>query len=67
MKAGISMHLVGSKKSHLVMAKDIICTLASFENMTSSRFVAEVLGMDRRNIKKGINRQVQLDLENQAF
>ena len=67
MKAGISTHLARSKKSHLMMAKDIICMLATFEHMTSSRFVAEVLGVDRRNIRKGVNRQVQLDLENQAF
>lgn len=67
MKAGISTHLAGSRKSHLVMAKDIICTLASSEHMTSSRSVAEVLGVDRRNIRKGVNRRVQLDLENQAF
>jgi hypothetical protein len=35
MKIGILVHLDGSRKSHLVMAKDIICTLASFENITS--------------------------------
>ena len=52
MKTRISMHLAGSRKSHLVMAKDIICTLASSENITSSRFVADILGMDRKNIKK---------------
>jgi lipid A disaccharide synthetase len=40
MKTGISMHLAGSRKSHLVMAKDIICTLASSENITSSRSIA---------------------------
>jgi hypothetical protein len=46
MTVGISMYLARSKKSHLVMAKDIICTLASSENMTSSRSLAEVLGVD---------------------
>jgi hypothetical protein len=56
MKAGISMHLAGSKKSHLVMAKDIICTLASSENITSSKSIVEVLKVDRRNIRKGVNK-----------
>ena len=67
MKANISTHLARSKKSHVVMAKDIICTLASSEHMTSSKSVAEVLGVNRCNIRKGVNRRVQLDLENQAF
>jgi hypothetical protein len=67
MKTGILMHLAGSRKSHLVMAKDIICTLASSENITSSRSVADLLGVDRMNIKKGLDRRVQLDLENEAF
>jgi hypothetical protein len=59
MKTGILMHLAGSRKSHLVMAKDIICTLASSENITSSRSVADLLGVDRMNIKKGLDRRVQ--------
>jgi hypothetical protein len=42
-----------------VMAKDIICTLASSKNMTSSRSIAKVLGVDHWNIKKGVVRRVQ--------
>ena len=68
MKANISMHLGGSSKSHLVMAKTIICILlASLENITSSRFVIGVLGVDCRNFAKGVNRRVQLDLKNKVF
>jgi hypothetical protein len=34
------------------MAKDILCTLATFQLMGSSRGVAKLLGVDRRNIYK---------------
>ena len=66
-KADISTHLVGSKKSHLVMAKDIICTLASSQTISSSEFVAKVLEIDRQNIKKGLHKRIQEDLEKEAF
>lgn len=67
MKMGISAHLSGVRETHLVMAKDILCTLAASDSIQSTRAVAEVLGVDRRNIKRGLNRRQRLDSENLAF
>ena len=51
LKEGMADHLLGVRQSKIVMAKDIVCTLASSSNMGSRRSVADVLGVDRRNLK----------------
>jgi hypothetical protein len=38
------------------MAKDIMCTFASFQSIINSREATKVLGVDRRNIKKALKR-----------
>jgi hypothetical protein len=35
--------------------------------MESSRVVVRVFGIDRRNIKKGLERRLQLDADQNAF
>jgi hypothetical protein len=52
MKYGITNHLVGPKHIQLVVAKDIICMFAFDSSIGSSRNVAKVLGVDKRNIIK---------------
>jgi hypothetical protein len=49
------------------MAKDIVCMLASFQSLGSSRGLAKALGVDRRNIKKAIMRRVLMDTQNDFF
>jgi hypothetical protein len=48
-KSSLTNHLLGSCKTGLMVAKEIVCTLAS---MSSSRGVAKTLGVERRNIKR---------------
>ncbi len=38
------------------MAKEIICTFAFNQSLGNIREVTEVLGVDRKNIKKGVER-----------
>ena len=69
LKGGLTDHLTGQRSQPLVMAKDIVCALATFQyNVTSCREVARVLGVDRRNIKKGIvSLRESLDHSGDAF
>jgi hypothetical protein len=50
-----------------MVAKDILCTLVASENCDNCRGVARVLGIDRRNIKKGMERCILLDNKKGAF
>ena len=45
-------HLVGSKLSKIIMAKDILCTFALSFNVGSRRGFTRLLGVDRRNFQK---------------
>lgn len=67
LKEGMVDHLIGVRQSKIVMAKDIVCTLASSSNMGSRRSVADVLGVDRRNLKRGMDRRLLLDTQQNAF
>ena len=67
LKEGMADHLLGVRQSKIVMAKDIVCTLASSSNMGSRRSVADVLGVDRRNLKRGMQRRLLLDTQQNAF
>jgi hypothetical protein len=49
--------LVGAKSSKITMAKDIVCTLVTSQSIRSSRELAKVLGVDRRNIKRAAERR----------
>jgi hypothetical protein len=46
-KYGLTVHLLGSRKIELVVAKDIICTLASNQTISSSRGVVKSSGVNR--------------------
>jgi hypothetical protein len=59
--SGMTSHFTGVHPSHSLMAKDIICTLALSQSLGTSRGLAKVLGIGRRNIKKAIMRRVLLD------
>jgi hypothetical protein len=56
MKARITRHLVGQKKFDLVVVKDIVCMLAFRSSNGCNKGVAKVLGVDKRNIQKGMGR-----------
>jgi hypothetical protein len=55
-REGIKDHLVGVKKSKLVMAKDILCTFVSMSELGSRSGLAGLLGVDRRNISRARGR-----------
>ncbi len=52
MKASINTHLIGPKASKLMMAKDIVCTLASSQSIGNNITLAKLLGANRWNIPK---------------
>jgi hypothetical protein len=60
-------HVLGVRESAIVMAKDILCTLASSSKVGSGREVARLLGVDRRNISKARSRRMVLDGSQDAF
>jgi hypothetical protein len=64
---GVRDHLVGVRQSKLVMAKDILYTLASLSQVGSRRGVVGLFGVDRRNITKGRSRRLILDDGQDAF
>lgn len=67
MKDGLISHLVGSHQSKVVMAKDIACTLVAYAHtiesgINSGRGIARLLGVDKWNIKRGMEQQILLDI-----
>jgi hypothetical protein len=60
LKSSLSNHLNGQKIKPIVMAKDIVCVLASSKTCNIGQ-VARVLGVDRKNIKKVVERQCIID------
>jgi transcription initiation factor TFIIIB Brf1 subunit/transcription initiation factor TFIIB len=54
LRSSLSPHLVGQKSSKTTLAKDIICILAISQSIRSSKEVAKVLRVDKRNIKRAI-------------
>jgi hypothetical protein len=62
MKSRIKEYLVGSRPTQLVVAKDIICMLAtSNASIGSGNAIANALGVDKWNIRKVLKQRVQLD------
>jgi hypothetical protein len=49
------------------MAKDIVCSLIISHVMSNGRGIARLLGVDRRNIKKGMECKILLDIYKDAF
>jgi hypothetical protein len=66
-REGMTDHLVGSKPSKIVMAKNILCTFASSSHCGSGRGLAGLLGVDRRNIYHARSRRMVLDAGHDAF
>lgn len=54
-------HVASHQPFKLILAKDSICTLASFQSIRSSQETTKILGVDKRNIKKGVERCVLLE------
>jgi len=49
------------------MAKNILCTFATSELVGSSRGVTKLMGVDRRNIRKAIDRRLASDTLGNVF
>ncbi len=56
-----------NEKAQIVVAKDIVCMLASKQSVGKIMGVATILGVDRHNIKKPMERCLQLDASNDVF
>ncbi len=67
MKVGITKHLTRQQKSQIVVVKVIVCMLASSSIVSNKKGIAKILGVDKRNIRKALNRRVQLDIANNVF
>ena len=63
----VETHTCSQKPMEIMMAKDILCTLASSSSSSSCRGMAGVLGINKWNIRRGIKRGIQLDGLNQPF
>jgi hypothetical protein len=66
-REGMRDHLVGSKPSKIVMAKDILYTFTSGSQCGSGRGLAGLLGVDRRNIYQAQSKRMVLDAGLDAF
>jgi hypothetical protein len=55
-KSSLTIHLLGFRKTELVVAKNRIYTLTFNQYVNNSRSVAKTLGVDRQNIKKVLGR-----------
>jgi hypothetical protein len=64
---GLIMHLIGSHSIKIVVAKDIICTLASSNNLRNNKAIVKVPRVDKRNIKRGAEICMLLDTMNETF
>jgi hypothetical protein len=58
MKARITKKLVSQKKFDLVVVKVIVCMLTCGSTNSSNKGVAKVLGVNKRNIQKGMGKQM---------
>ncbi len=65
--SGLIGHVISQRASKLASAKDIVCTFASFHFLVNGREITKALGVDRRNIKHGIERQLLLESTREAF
>lgn len=61
LRFGLVGHLTSTISIKFTMAKDILCIFTTFELMGSSRGAAKLMGVDRRNIRKAIDKPLALD------
>jgi len=68
LKDELTFHLVGQRQFNIILAKDIVCILAaSSQPVKSNRGIARLLRVDKQNIKKGMDKKLLLDMQNDAF
>ncbi len=67
LKCGLTNPLRSQKSSSMVMANDIVYALVTFNKIINNRQVAQILGVDRRNIKRALERQHTLDNNEDGF
>ncbi len=68
LKSRITNYLIGQKKSQIVVAKNIVCMLASSQlGCKKINGFAKALDVDRRNIKKAMERRLQFDIKKDIF
>jgi len=60
-------HLRGQKSSSMVMAKDIVHVLTTYDKISNNRRVLRILGVDHRNNKWVIKRWHTLNNNGDAF
>jgi len=53
--------VTSQQSSKLAMENDIVCTFASFQSISNNRETTKVLGVNKRNIKKGYEKCVTDD------
>ena len=64
----MSDHCTSVREQKLIMAKDIVYTLATTNSSTTSaRQMAKFLDVDRRNFKRSFERRQSLDSSSDAF
>lgn len=59
--SGLIGHVISQRTSKLALAKDIVCTFASFYSLVIGRETTKVLGVDKKNIKHNIEKQLFLE------
>jgi hypothetical protein len=64
---GMKDHLVGVYQSKIVMAKDILCALATNSKVGNRKGLAGILEVNRKNILWARDRGFTLDNGNDAF
>jgi hypothetical protein len=67
LKCGLTNQLRGQKSSAIVVAKDIVYALVTFDKTNNNRHVVRILGVDHKNIKRAIERRHTLDNNRDAF
>jgi hypothetical protein len=63
----MTSHFTRAHPAQSLLAKDIVCMLASSQSVGSSRGLARVLGVDMQNLRKAKVRRVLLDTQTDAF
>jgi hypothetical protein len=68
----VIFHLAGPCQSKFVVAKDVVCMLVASihiieSGINSGRSIVRLLGVDKRNIKRGVDWQISLNTQKDAF
>lgn len=66
-KFGIRSHCVAAQKNEFLIAKGVVCAFGTGQSVDINRVVAKALVVDKRNIRKSIDRRIQFDVHKDAF